>query len=242
MLEAEQAIGATIDQSYLDWLGEFAPATFGRFTQLRDTLNELARCLSGFAPFYANRSLLFVEGWAEKAFLDKLKESHFSWYLDRIVECYDGKGNRRSKRISMLLRKYLSIGYTIYAQGDADGKLEEVFKGLIDAGDLKKENTFTFKHDFETSIPIPLLIRAMDLVGVEISFDAHNLQEIANTGDRSINVILREEFGIDLEPYKVPLATAVAEILVNTHHAWWQDEKFMNTELGKFLDFVHTIS
>lgn len=240
VLEAEQSVGGAIDTDYLNWLGEYAPALFGRFAQLRDTLNDLARCFRDIPAFHASRSLLLVEGWAEKAFLDKLRESHFAYYLDRMVECYDGKGNRKSKRISMLLRKYLDIGYTIYAQGDADGKPEEIFKGLIDAGDLKKEHTFTFRYDFETAIPLPLLIRGMDRIGIPISFQPHELKK-AMSASASVNDVLRKQFAIDLERHKIDLATAVSEILVNAQHAWWQDEKFMGTELGQFLDFVHRI-
>lgn len=239
VLEAEQSVGTAIDNNFLDWLGDYSPASFGRFTELRDTLNNLARCFRKIPAFHANRSLLLVEGWAEKAFLEKLRESHSAWYLDLLVECYQGKGNRRSKRISMLLRRYLDIGYKIYAQGDADGKPEEIFKGLIDAGDLSKECTFSFKHDFETAVPLALLANAMRRIGIKIEFELHDLQRALAAGNASVNTVLKKQFNVDLEPNKIELATAIAEILVGTQHAWWQDENFMGSELGQFLDFVH---
>jgi hypothetical protein len=181
---------------------------------------------------------LLVEGWAEKAFLDKLRESHFSHFLDLLVECYDGKGNRRSKRIAMLLGRYVELGYTIYAQGDADGKPGEIFRALVEAGHLKAENNFVFSFDFETAVPVPLLVRAMRRIGLTLKFKPHELQDALKAAPASVNDVLRDKFGVDLEPDKIELAVAVAEILNVRQWVWWKDEEFMKTELGKFLFFI----
>lgn len=96
VLESEQTIGNAINSAFLDWLGKYSPSYFGRLTHLRDTLNSLGQSFRQIPELSSHRALLLVEGWAEKAFLDKLKESHSNWFLDLLVECYDGKGNRKS--------------------------------------------------------------------------------------------------------------------------------------------------
>jgi hypothetical protein len=242
ILEAEQTIGNAICTDFLNWLGKYSPTHFGRITRLRDSLNSLGQSFRQIPELYSQRSLLLVEGWAEKAFLDKLRESHSTWFLDLLVECYDGKGNRKSKRIAMLLDKYLELGYTIYAQGDADGKPGEIFKGLVDSGQLQMPNTFTFPIDFETAIPVPLLFRGLRRVGANVNFTPTQLRDAAKDSGLSINVILERQFGVDTEPLKVELATAVAELLNISRHAWWQDDAFMDTELGRFLRFIQMMA
>jgi hypothetical protein len=242
ILEAEQTIGNALSDDFLNWLGDHSPTYFGRITHLRDSLNSLGHCFRQIPELSSQRSLLIVEGWAEKAFLDKLRESHSSWFLHLLVECYDGRGNRRSKRIAMLLDKYVELGYTIYAQGDADGKPGEIFKGLVEAGQLEVNNTFIFPIDFESAIPIHLLFRALRRIGVTITFTPTQLRDAAQQRGGSINAVLRNHFGIDTEPLKVELATAIAELLNISRHAWWQDETFMQTELGKFLRFIQMMA
>lgn len=237
VLEAEQSIGTVVNSSFLDWFGDFAPGIFGNLTRIRDTLNSLSQNLRQIPAFKSERSILFVEGWAEKAFFDKLKESHLSQFLDLIVECYDGQGNRRSKRISMLLKKYSELGYTIYVQGDADGKAGDIFKGLIDSGHIKPENSFVFEYDFETSIPIALLIRAMRQIGLPINFKPAELREALRKRSQSIGKALLS-FGTDIGPHKVALAIVVAELLNHPYFIWWNDDRFTQTELGRFLEFV----
>ena len=242
ILEAEQTIGNALSDGFLNWLGKSSPTYFGRITHLRDSLNSLGQCFRQIPELASQRSLLLVEGWAEKAFLDKLRESHSSWFLDLLVECYDGRGNRRSKRIAMLLDKYVELGYTIYAQGDADGNPGEIFKGLVDSGQLEAKNTFTFPIDFESAVPIPLLFRALRRVGVTPGFTPTQLRDAAQQDGGSINAVLRNRFEVDTEPLKVELATAVGELLTISRYAWWQDDEFMQTELGKFLRFIQMMA
>ena len=242
VLDAEQSIGSSINKDLLDWLGDFAPATFGRLIHIRDTLNSLAQCLSTLPGFNSKRSLLLVEGWTEKAFLDKLKESHTSWFLDLLVECYEGKGNRRSKRIAMLLDRYRKIGYNIYAQGDADGSPDPIFKGLIDRGHLERSRTFTFKHDFESSIPLPLLLRAMKRIGVPLTFKPSDLAASLHRNQRSVITALRDDFGVDTGgDFKMALAVELATMMSGYQFVWWNDKRFMQTELGRFMRFVQEI-
>ncbi|MGS1125672.1 hypothetical protein ACVCL3_01610 [Rhodanobacter sp. UC4437_H4] len=239
--EAEQRIGMVMNPDVLDWWGAYAPRLFGNLTEIRDTLNSVAQNLKGVPELSSERSLFLVEGWAEKAFLDKLRESHSTWFSDLMVECYDGSGNRRSKRIAMLLGKYIDLGYTIFIQGDADGKPEEIFKGLVDAGKLKRENTFIFAHDFETSIPLDIFIEIIDRIGVQINFDRDLLKKSLAEKPRSIIRVLQENFGVDLNAKKMGIAVALGEFLNDHQWAWWQDDDFMNTELGQFLRFIQNM-
>lgn len=237
VLEAEQSIGTVLNVEFLEWYGEFAPSIFGRLTHIRDTLNTLSQHFRRIPKFNSQRSVLFVEGWSEKAFFDVLRQSHNSWFLDLLVECYDGQGNRRSKRIAMLLERYANLGYTIYAQGDADGKDGDVFKGLVDSEHIQRANTFVFAHDFESAVPLPLLIRAMRTIGVDFRIKPSQLRDLLNAKPQSVCSALKE-LGLDIGPHKIALAEAIADQLNQPFFAWWQDEKFMQTELGKFLAFV----
>lgn len=241
VLVAEQSIGTVLDVEYLEWYGDYAPGLFGHLTRIRDTLNSLNQNFKKIAAFSSRRSLLFVEGWAEKAFFERLRETHLAWFMDLMVECYDGEGNRHSKRIAMLLDKYIDHGYTIYVQGDADGKVGDIFKGLVDSGRVKKKNTFVFEHDFETAIPLPLLIRSMRNIGLTMKFRPSDLRAALFEKPRSVNKVLLENFGIDISRHKVAIANMVGEILSSSSFAWWADEEFMSTELGKFLSFVQSL-
>ena len=123
-------------------------------------------------------------------------------------------------------------------QGDADGKSGDIFKGLVDSGRVKKENTFVFDHDFESAIPLSILIRAMRNIGLPTPFRPSDLRDSLNKNPRSVNKALLEDFGVDISRQKVALAGMIGEILDSSHYAWWADEKFMQTELGEFLQFV----
>lgn len=241
VLVAEQSIGTVLDAKYLEWYGDFAPGIFGHLTRIRDTLNSLNQNFKKISAFKSQRSLLFVEGWAEKTFFEKLRESHMAWFIDLMVECYDGQGNRHSKRIAMLLDKYINHGYTIYVQGDADGKIGDIFKALVDSGRVKKENTFVFNHDFESAIPLPVLIRAMRNIGLPTNFKPSELRDSLAKNPRSVNKVLLDDFRVDISHHKVPLAGMVGEILQSPSFVWWADDKFMDTELGRFLRFVQTM-
>ena len=239
--EAEQRIGMVMNPGVLDWWGKYAPSLFGNLTEMRDTLNSLAQNFKEVPDLNSDKGLLLVEGWAEKAFIDKLRESHSSWFLDLMVECYDGKGNRKSKRIAMLLDKYIDHGYTVFIQGDADGKPEEIFKGLMDSGHLASKNTFVFVHDFETSIPIDIFIEILDRIGVPITFDPKDVKDSLAQNPRSILNVLKDDFETDVSSKKMDIATELGEFLNGYDWAWWMDDNFMGTELGRFLRFIQNM-
>jgi hypothetical protein len=239
--ESEQRIGMVMNPQVLDYWGQYAPVIFGNLSEMRDTLNSFAQNLKEVPKLRSGRSLFLVEGWAEKAFLDKLRESHSTWFSDLMVECYDGSGNRRSKRIAMLLDKYVELGYTIFIQGDADGKPGEIFKGLMDSGVLKENNTFVFKYDFETAIPPGILTSVLDLIGIQVKFTANDLCEAFGGNPRSILRVLKDDFGLHLDSRKMEIAVGLGEFLNDHRWSWWMDDGFMNTELGRFIRFIQNM-
>jgi len=238
LYDAEQTTGMFINDAILEFFGDYAPTLFGRATHLREHLDRAASEFRMLPDFKSAKGVLFVEGWAEKAFLDKLRESHSAWFLDLAVEVYEGRSNRRPNRIQMLLDRYVRRGYIIYIQGDADGKDTEIFRALCDKGAIKAEHSFVFRHDFESAIPPKVLFQALRDLGELEKVAYADFKAVIEHNDRSVVKILSEKFGINVEPLKLPLAEVVGDILNHRFSAWLQDEKFMETELGKFLKFT----
>jgi len=241
VLHAEGTVGFCIDNDIIKAFGEYAPAIFGNVARLRDELNKIGALFKHIPEFRSVKGVLFVEGWTEKELLEKLRESHSFWFLNLNLEVYEGKGNRRPKRIQMLLDKYKKLGYKIYIQGDADGQRSEIFKELVRKGSVTKECTFIFKYDFESSLPPTLFLKAL-----------HELGEISEVGidefikkvypfDCSADKKVQEIFGIKCEPIKLDIASIVAENLNDMRWAWWQDDDFMQTEIGQFIRFVQNM-
>jgi hypothetical protein len=246
VLESERITGSLIDQDMLKWYSHYVPMAFGNVISLREHLNKAAGCFQGLPWLRSLKGILLVEGPSEKAFLDKLKESHLASHLYLKVETYGGGGNRRAKRIQMLLDQYMSLGYVVYIQGDADGKYADIFDGLVIKGSVRAENTFVFQNDFESAIPLQILHMALKNLGALRKIDFQDFASAVSQKKGSIAVILKDAFDLDIVPLKVLIAEAVAEILnrgvwSSPVWAWWQDENFLLTELGKFVEFTGRI-
>lgn len=237
--DAEQAIGIYMNEDFVRFFGEHSPRIFSSVIGLRERLNLLSNVFRDIPDFHSQRGVLFVEGWTEKVFLDKLRETHLLWFLNLIIEVYHGKGNRRPKRIEMLLSKYVEQGYKIYIQGDADGRCMEIFQTLGKKGIVGDECNFVFQHDFETAIPVDLLLAAFHDLGELSNVTLDDFIEKFNSKDASVAPAIREHFGLDIESIKLDLATVVAERINDLH--MWNDKIFMETELGEFLRFVQKI-
>jgi hypothetical protein len=211
--DAEQYIGMCMEAGFREFFAEDAPIIFGRMSHLRENLNSLSASWKKIPEFRSKHPVLFVEGYTEKEFLDEMRKSHWSWFLDLNVEVYGGKGNRRSKRIQMMLNKYNELGYEIYAQGDADGENTDIFRGLINAGSVKKENTFVFRHAFETAIPLSLLYTALKDMEFLGQMPAEQFAAAIGGNNESVVSRLKSALGIQLEEHKLELANTVARIL-----------------------------
>lgn len=234
----ELQIGNFLDRKCLDWWATYAPATFGQLVGLRKHLDGIAKHFRSFPQFRGEESVLFVEGRSEKAFLERLKASRLASLVYLQVEVYDGSGNKRPKRIQMLLDKYRDRGYQIFVQGDADGNNKDVLQALRRQCALLEEHTFVFRHNFETSIPPELLLPALQILGALEDVDIGQFREVLGDRDASVGAIVREVYGLDLCPIKIDLAELVADILNDSWSNWWSNDEFMQTELGRFLGFV----
>lgn len=236
---SEIQIGWSIDDEWLKNFGEYGKSFLTNIVHLRERLNQAAQDLSFLPKLYIQKPILLVEGQSEKAFLDKLRESHNMWFTDLRVEVYGGNGNAHPRRIQMRLDKYTEDGYVCFMQGDKDGKEKGSFEKLIKQGSVLEVNTFLFNYDFESSIPKNLLYQALanlELIG-EVSKDEF-LNQIDD--ESSICTQLNSKFNIDIEPYKVQIADELGWVFNNSEFYWYQDKNnFMEeTELGQFLDFV----
>jgi len=240
--KAEGFIGLCMDSGFQEDYGEYSPLLYGQMKHLRDNINALTSLLKDISPFRTSQPILFVEGYAEKEFLNELKKSHCSWFLYLNSEVYEGSGNKALKRIKMLLDKYKEQGYQIYIQGDADGNNTDIFQKLIKAGLISRENTFVFTHDFESSIPLEVLYVAIKKMAfLDESMSREIFIKAIQGDDLSIVTRLNDRLGIDIKPRKIELARMVARILNHPRFSWWQDDKFLSSELGEFLQFIMKI-
>jgi hypothetical protein len=236
---SEQQIGWTIDDEWLKNLGTYGKAFLGNIVHLREKLTHAAQDLSYMPNLYNRKPILLVEGQSEKAFLDKLRESHNSWFTDLRTEVYGGNGNAHPRRIQMRLEKYVEDGYTCFMQGDKDGKEKGSFEKLIKQKVVEEKNTFLFEFDFESAIPRKLLYIALRNLDLLPDIDSKVFLDKTDN-ESSVCSQIKAIFAVDLEPYKVVLADEIGWVFNNSEFHWYQDKnKFMEqTELGRFLDFV----
>jgi len=236
---SETQIGWAIDSEWLENFGEYGKSFLTNIVHLRERLSQAAQDLSFLPNLYSKKPIILVEGQSEKAFLDKLRESHNIWFTDLRTEVYGGSGNAHPRRIQMRLDKYSEDGYVCFMQGDKDGKDKGSFEKLIKQGAVLEKNTFLFRFDFESSIPRELLFQA--LTNLQLTNNISEEEFLSNTNNEaSICTQLNAVFDLDIATYKVQIADELGWILNNSDFHWYQDKNnFMEeTELGRFLDFV----
>lgn len=233
-------IALMANKTNLDYWGNLQPCDFlSQIVNHREHLNNMAQFLCVVPGVFSNKPILLVEGKSEKAFLCKLRESHYAWFSKLRIEVYGGKGNRIPKRIQMRLDKYVEDGYVCFMQGDRDGSNKEQFEGLINNGTVKRENVFEFEFDFETSIPPKLLFKTLQDLDCLKEVDRDSFIKHCEDS-RPIGKMLKEIYSFDIDPIKIDLAEELGWIFAVSDFRWYQDvDKFLeNTELGRFLDFV----
>jgi len=97
------------------------------------------------------------------------------------------------------------------------------------------------QDDFESSVPLSMFLSVLyDLELLEKENHSEYVSKIKESEDSTVKII-KSEFKIDLNPYKLELAEMIAEKINKKIWSWWQDEKFNKTELGQFLTFVQSI-
>lgn len=240
LYDAELEIGTYMDRDFVDRWMELGPMFYGHIVRLRDKLNKLAEELRKIPEFHSEQAVLFVEGWSEKAFLDKLRESRFLWFTNLLIDVYSGKGNRRLGKIRMLLERYTRQGYKIFIQGDADGGNKEIFNQIVEAGSVTSNRIFVFEYDFETSIPPQLLLFALQRIGELEDVVPEDFVKSISSGPKPVSKSLETLYGLNINSLKLELASQVGDIL-NREVIWWQDERFLKTELGRFLQFIQRV-
>ena len=242
--KSEQLNGAIIDDDKLEYWGKYSKFFLTEILSLRDILNDFGKNFKELSEVYEGQSILLVEGETELKFIENLRgdgnTSRASFY---IVDCYHGKGNKLPKRIQMLIDDYKLKGYSIYIQGDEDGTGDgsgfDKFKYYVDKEIIEKDNIFQFEHDFESSIPRKILfyiLKDLNLIKEESPQEFYDLPN-----DKSINLILKENYNIDTEQnnLKTKIAKKLGKILF--HYDRIQNEEFNDSELFRFIKFIDII-
>lgn len=233
---SEQSIGSVIDDDVVRWYGDRADLPFFNLYAMRGHLNGALGRLQSVSAFQSKQAIVIVEGESELAFLLRMRTTSLASFMFQEFDTYRGKGNVKKARIEMLVRKYESLGYTVYIQGDADGAdAEQTRATLAENLSIARERIFIFEKDFESSVPIAILgaslAHVLDLVGQEVDICG----SIESVG--LAQTVRRISGSQSLDGLKVELAAAVADN-IGSHYAWWLDEDLMTSELGKFLTFI----
>ena len=168
VMETETRVGSLLEPNMLDHFesedASYAPLVLAQIVTPRRRLNKIAHLLARFPRFKTTASLVLVEGATEKAFLDALGESGLVAFTSYEYESYDGKSNARPARLDALIRDRQRRGYSVWVQGDDDGKPRGGVRALVAerAIPLGEEHIFAFEWDFETSWPLRVLWVALD--------------------------------------------------------------------------------
>jgi hypothetical protein len=89
LFNAETFIGMYMNEDFVEEKSDIAAFYYGRgVVHLRDSLNNIAEKLREIPQFGSQRTIVFVEGWSEKAFLDKLRESGSYWFINLLIDVY----------------------------------------------------------------------------------------------------------------------------------------------------------
>lgn len=239
ILDAEMGIAMCLSTpTPINWAAH-EPVRFGRLSRLRGPLNSRCSSLKSIPAFKIQEKVLFVEGESEQAFLKEMRGTQFSFFFGLNIFNYKGRGNVKSKRIEMLLKKFISDGYKIYIQGDADGKEMGRFNSLISKGLVEKECIFAFERDFENAIPINLLWAALKEIVVIKGVQLKSFIKKMGSGGDFIRT-LKKEYSLDVESVKVKLAVAVANVIKKKGlQNLLNDVDFLDSELGQFTLFLN---
>jgi hypothetical protein len=241
--ENELRTGRMIWQDHLNWLAEdrYKVKAFTSVVDLREKLDAVAASLANIEAFATTRTLILVEGQSELRFLQKLAQAGLVWWASLRLDSYEGRSNRRPTTLRLLKRKMRQAGYDVFVQGDADGRVVDIFDQLVGRGIVARENTFAFSLDFESSFPTDILYGALRRMEHLEHVDRDTfVRDIRNDRSESVLGQIRKAFGIDLEPYKVHLAEALADVL-NQDFLLWSSDEFWQSEIGQFLDRIQRL-
>lgn len=235
VMASELQIGHFISKGYQEYLGDYAPMIFGQTKSLRKLLDKAHVEMKNLDFFRSYQSVLFVEGNSEEIFLNEMKKLHLADFLYLEVENYTGEGRILYDKIEHYFKTYQSKGYEIYLQTDLDGKEKnQNIEKIISKGLLSKEKIFSFKFDFETSIPIKIL----HLLLTQNNIIDDTLENFTKEYKNDCSVVKYFEKKYSKNFPKTLIAAKLAEKMYIDEHTWLHNEKFFKTELGQFIRFI----
>lgn len=238
--KAEGQLGLIQDREMVEYWGDLQPMVFSQLINLREHLDGMAEALRTLSVFRSQQAVLFLEGYSEEAFIDTLRMSRLTWFLDLRVVVYGGRSNARPSRMRMLLDHYKRTGYDVFVECDADGRSSHPCATLVHENALPQERTFAFRYDFETAIPSALLVEGLHRLDLLAGVNAADLDCERNGADCSVVRLLEEKHGLDLAPWKTDLAMLVADQL-NEDWSWSRNTSFLSSELGQFIQFLQRV-
>ena len=230
VINTEQVIGCFTNKDHMDYLDIYAPSIYGINTNYIDEFLKKAQKEMKNVPFLnSKRSVLFVEGESEKIFADS--------FLNIEVVNYGGAGNLTYLKIEYTIKQYQDKGYKVYIQADKDGKTEnQNINKIISKGLVVSDNIFCFKYDFETSVPLHILFKLLN----EIKIFSEDYDDFKTGYDTTIGIIKYIENKYDISINKPLFAQKICEYInvSSEQRNLYYDEKFLNTEIGQFWDFL----
>jgi len=230
VINTEQVIGRFTNKEHIEGWGKYAPSLYGINTNYIDEFLKKAQKEMKNVPFFnSKRSVLFVEGESEEIFAN--------FFLDIEVVNYQGGGRLQYKKIEYTIKQYQDKGYKVYIQADKDGKKENQNVGSIISNSLvEQDNIFCFKYDFETSIPLYILFKLSN----EIRQFSKNYKDFKNGYDGKIGIVKYIETKYEISINKPKLSQKICEYIdmSSKQTNLYYDEKFLNTEIGQFWDFL----
>jgi len=239
--QTETLFSISTNKMSIEWWGEYASSIFTTIATLRNYLNATCESWKYIEGINVSSGVLFVEGISEKIFIDKIAQSGFADFLGISVKSYDGSANRRPGRITMLIKDLQEKGYTVYIQGDNDGKSVDIFQDLKTKLGIDDDRTFSFKHDFESSIPPQFLYIVLDnLYGISEQVTQETFYSIVEKDIETtpVHFIVKNSFNIDIQRNKTDIAYTLGELVKDFMIQNNFVHPFYQTELGRFVKFV----
>lgn len=209
VLDSHLGLGTLLTNWDPDWWGpDMAAHLSASPLRLRPDLEALAYALQKVPFGFWKRYVAFVEGEAEKEFLQVLKNRRQLMEVDRI-EVLGGKGNATPGQIP--LRLLHNQGYSVTLQLDRDGSEKKSYRDLEESVRKLGGTVFIFKQDFESAFPAPILATALaDTLDTPIDVRWLEVQ-LAKTLSGGILAPVQQKYGQKVS--KVELARALADIV-----------------------------
>ncbi|WP_116108158.1 TOPRIM nucleotidyl transferase/hydrolase domain-containing protein [Lewinella sp. IMCC34191] len=237
LLAYEMNVGTIINDDFADYYGELFPVLLGPFIKHRGNINMVAYNFRDLPEFKIQKKLILVEGESERIFVNRMMDSGIMPVYGIEVLNYQGKTNGKFSKIHQLVEQYRKIGYEVKIQGDQDGKGNDIFSLHKGRGLFNEVDTFAFKYDFESSLPIILLLEAMEKINIELVDNPLEVVSLYKKSEMSINRFLKEEYNLDLKGFKVLLSDTIGkEIARDLSYTYFITDR--KEEIFRFIEFL----